>query len=227
MLGVLQSQGFYHIFCQTNLLCLCCSMFVRLFQDLRRKIEEGDWRVFCQFISSSILSLSHLIDRIHLESFPCIVARLEWGQQSPREAQSWEDRSGSKDLREFTEGHGWLTSQSLAEVLLICTHSFGVSLTPSTLIGYVNIYIFFIYCCLFSSVLLCLFLSNSTLILIRFSHFYIELFHLIIQFTEIRLKTIQKPSAFCTLDTASPLTQHPYVSSLLLTPSPPTTAEAS
>lgn len=161
----LQPQGFYHISCQTDLLCLGCSMFVRLLQDLGRKMEGG-WSIFSWFMSSSFLSLSHLIERVHLGAFPSIVARLGWGQQSAREVQSWEDRSG---LREIAERHGWLTSQSLAEALFISIHSLGVRLTASTLTNNISECIGFLYATVWPT-LLCLFLSNLALILISFSY---------------------------------------------------------
>lgn len=169
-------QGFYHSWCLTDLLCLCCSVLVRMLQDLQRGMEEEDWNVFGWFTSSSILSLSHLIDRIHLEAFLGIVARLGWWQQSAREAQSWEDRSSSRGLREITEGRGWFTSQSLAEALCIFAYSFNVRLTAPTLTRRINEYIVFSHTAL---VFISVQLSPNK---ISFSHFYIESFNLIIHF---------------------------------------------
>lgn len=177
-----KSQSFYHIPSPTDLLCLHFSVFVRLLQDLKRGTEEEDWNVFGWFTSPSFLSLSYLIDRIHLEAFLGIVARLWWGQQSAREAQSWEDRSSSRGLREIIEGHGWFTSQSLAEALLICAYSFDVRLAASTLIHRKNEHIGFLHTTL---VFISVQISPNK---ISFSHFYIELFHVIIHFIGIRHK---------------------------------------
>lgn len=143
-------------------------MFVRLIWDLGRRMEGG-WSVFSWFMSSRILSLSHLIERVHLGAFPSIVARLGWGQQSAREVQSQEDRSDSRGLRESAEGHSWLTAQSLAETLFISIHSFGVRLTHSSLTNKISGWIGFLYITVWPT-LLCLFLSNLSLILISFSY---------------------------------------------------------
>lgn len=115
--------------CQLDLLCLDCSVFLRLVL----RMMEGGWSVFSWFMSSSFLLLSHLIGRDFLGGFPSIVARLVWGQQSARKVQSWEDRSSSRGLRGIAEGHGWLTSQSSAEALFISIHSLRVRPTASTL----------------------------------------------------------------------------------------------
>lgn len=200
---------------QPDMVCLDFSVFLRFVG----KMVEGGWSVFSWFTSFRFLLLSHLIVRDCLGGFPRIVTGLVWGQQSPRKVQSWEDRSGSRGLRGIAEGHGWLTSQSFAEALFISIHSLCVRLAASTLANNTSEYIGFLYTTVWTMVLW-LFVSNLTLILINFSYLYTNLFKLTLQYIQLSLKIIQKSSAFHSIfGTASASHEQPKVSNLLLTPS--------
>lgn len=181
-------------------------------------MEEG-WSVFSWFTSSSVLLLSHLIGRDCLGGFPSIVTGLAWGQHSSKKVQTWEDRSSSRGLRGIAEGQGWLTFQFFAEAHFISIHSFSVRLTDSTLTNNISECIGFL-CTTVWPMLLCLFVSNLTLILMSFSHLYTKLFKFILHCIQLRLKIIQKPSAFhSTFDIAPASHEQPKVFNLLLTPS--------
>lgn len=169
------------------MLCLDCSVFLRFIE----KMMQGGWSVFSWFISSSFLLLSHLIRRNCLGGFPSIVTGLVWGQQSARKVQSWEDRNSSRGLRGIAEGHSWLTSQSFAGAIFISIHSLCVSLTAYILTNNISKCIGFLYTTVWL-MLLCLFVSNSTLILMRISYFYTKLFKLILHCIQLRFKIIQK-----------------------------------
>lgn len=181
-------------------------------------MEEG-WSVFSWFTSSSFLLLSYLRGRDCLGGFPSIVTGLVWVQQSARKVQTWEDRSSSRGLRGIAEGHSWLTFQIFAEGLYISIHSLSVRLTASTLINNISECIGFLYTTVWT-MLLCLFASNLALILMSFSYLYTKLFKFILHRIQLRLKIIQKTSAFhSTFDIASASHEQPKVSNLLLTPS--------
>lgn len=200
---------------QPNMVCLDCSVFLKFVG----KMVEGGWSVFSWFTSFSFLLLSHLIGRDCLGGFPRIVTGLIWGQQSPRKVQSWEDRSSSRGLRGIAEGHGWLTSQSFAEALFISIHSLCVRLTASTLTNNISECIGFLYTTVWT-MLLCLFVSNLTLILMSFSYLNTDLFKFTLHYIQLRLKIIQKSSTFhSTFGTASASHEQPKVSNLLLTTS--------